>query len=69
MDLSGCRPFRFRAPQQVMAGHHNFLHRNVILLRACSEDVDADDEARLDRHGIRWGPGGPLSSRVFDQGV
>jgi hypothetical protein len=38
-----------------MALRHNFLHRQVILVRACSEDVTPEDEARLERHGIRWG--------------
>lgn len=47
-------PTRTPAPQ-VMDVHHNFLHRQVILVRACSEDVTPEDEARLERYGIRWG--------------
>uniref|UniRef100_A0A1D2A1F6 SET domain-containing protein n=1 Tax=Auxenochlorella protothecoides TaxID=3075 RepID=A0A1D2A1F6_AUXPR len=41
-----------RAFQTVMAAKHNFLHRQVCLLRAASQPLTPDDAARLRRHGL-----------------
>lgn len=33
---------------------HNFLDRNALLVRACSEAVQADDQELLRQHGIGY---------------
>jgi len=41
-----------RAFQTVMAAKHNFLHRQVCLLRAASQPLTPDDAARLRVRGL-----------------
>merc|ERR1711871_375913 len=36
-----------------MNTHHNFLHRNAILLKSCVEPVSAEDRNRLARFGFK----------------
>ncbi|GMH38444.1 hypothetical protein BSKO_06328 [Bryopsis sp. KO-2023] len=38
---------------QVMNGHHTFLHRNVLLLKAATEPLNEEDHKRLQRNGLR----------------
>lgn len=38
---------------QVMSQYHNFMHRQVLLLRACTEPMTPADTERLHRHGLR----------------
>lgn len=41
------------AYNDVMNTHHNFLHRNAILLKSCVEPVSAEDRNRLARFGFK----------------
>lgn len=51
---------------QVMEEKHNFLHRQVLLLRASAEDLTEDDHTRLRAHAIgptSLGDGSPGNNR------
>jgi len=54
-----------KAYQQVIVSHHNFLHRNAILLRAGLEPVAEEDLARLKEFGYKSSILGPSGSNAY----
>ena len=51
-----------KAYEQVMQTHHTFLHRNAIILKACSEEMSEADYKRLHKFGFRSSLLGALGS-------
>lgn len=51
-----------RAFMQVMVTHHNFLMRQALLLLACTQECQADDRERLEKHGIKDSALGSLAA-------
>mmetsp|Transcript_11397 Transcript_11397/g.31701 ORF Transcript_11397/g.31701 Transcript_11397/m.31701 type:complete len:1269 (-) Transcript_11397:54-3860(-) len=42
-----------KAYQQIMQTHHNFLHKNAILLKSCTEDLTDSDYRRLESFNFK----------------